>query len=176
MGPEEIIAMHGDAFGQVISGLGYREQARASGDALQFLLEVMIAYGVQHREYLELKMAQRTHEAEARAVAAERSEQYKVDALAMIAHEMRTPIAAALGSLDLVMRTLQKGSEGNLERLPRLVGSAREAMGRLSRLSGDLVEASRGEEPDLTLAPLELPVVLSQAISWAGAVAEEKQI
>jgi len=176
LGPEEIIAMHGEAFGQVAKGLGYREQARLSVDALQFLLEVMIAYGVQHREYLEMKLAQRAKAAEERAAAAERSEQSKMEAMAMIAHELRTPIAAALGNLDLVMRALQKGADGSLERLPRLIGSAREAMARLSRLSADLVEASRSDSPDLKLQPVELQVTLSQAISWAGAVAEEKEI
>src|SRR5215210_5290639 len=56
LGPEEIVALHGEAFSQAVGGLSYREQARASMDAIQFLLEVMIAYGVQHREYMEMRL------------------------------------------------------------------------------------------------------------------------
>jgi len=43
--------------------LSFREQARASTDALQFLLEMMIAYGINYRELLELRVREREREA-----------------------------------------------------------------------------------------------------------------
>jgi hypothetical protein len=54
LGPEEIVALHGQAFALACEGRGDRERLRLSTDSLEFLLEVMIAYGVQHTEYLEL--------------------------------------------------------------------------------------------------------------------------
>ena len=66
LGPEEIIAVHAEAVEIATRGSGYRERARASTDALQFLLEMMIAYGVQYRAYLDLRLREREHETEAR--------------------------------------------------------------------------------------------------------------
>ena len=52
LGPEEIVALHAEAVEEATRPLSYRERARAATDGLQFLLEVMIAYGVQYRRYL----------------------------------------------------------------------------------------------------------------------------
>src|SRR5215216_7487493 len=46
LGPEDIIALHFESFDRVLSGKTYRDRARAEIDAQQFLLEIMIAYGV----------------------------------------------------------------------------------------------------------------------------------
>ncbi len=66
LGPEDIIAVHAAALGQATAGLTFREQAHAGTDALQlqFLLEVMIAYGVSHKEYLDLRLREHTRELE----------------------------------------------------------------------------------------------------------------
>src|SRR5215216_740465 len=56
LGPEDIIALHFESLEQVTEGLSHREQLRAASDAQQFLLEVMIAYGVRFKEYLEMKL------------------------------------------------------------------------------------------------------------------------
>ena len=47
-GPDEIVALHVEALQQATDGLAPRRMLMAATDALQFLLEVMIAYGVQH--------------------------------------------------------------------------------------------------------------------------------
>src|SRR5205085_1970682 len=94
IGPEEIIALHVEALAAATAGMTYREQAHAAADGLQFLLEVMIAYGVQHKEYLELRLEELA-----------RSEASKADVLAAVAHELRTPITVARGSLDMAERT-----------------------------------------------------------------------
>src|SRR5437763_211051 len=67
LGPEDIIALHFDALSQLLKGRSYYDQARASGDAQQFLLEIMIAYGVKFKEFLELKLQETLRDAESRA-------------------------------------------------------------------------------------------------------------
>lgn len=179
-GPEEIVAVHAEAVEIATRGLGYRERARASTDALQFLLEIMIAYGVQYRAYLDLRLREREHETEARlalerqrAVDAERSEQDKEEILATISHELRTPITAAIGNIDLAQRSLDRQQH---ERLPRQLASAREALGRLSRLTDDLIRASQDGVPTFDLKPLDASAVLRQACAWARPMADEKGI
>src|SRR6185295_11854340 len=88
LGPEEIVALHAESVEMATEGLSYREAARASTDALQFLLEVMIAYGVQYQAYLALRLRERDHDVEARValerqrvVDAERSEHEKEEIL-----------------------------------------------------------------------------------------------
>jgi signal transduction histidine kinase len=180
MGPEEIVAVHAEAVETATEGLSYRERARASTDALQFLLEVMIAYGVQYQAYLDLRLREREHETEARValerqrvVDAERSDDEKEEILGTISHELRTPLTAALGNIDLARRHLDRG---NLERLPGTLTSARGALGRLARLTDDLVEASRGTPPSIHPEPLDASLVLAQACAWAQPLADEKGV
>src|SRR5205823_7179460 len=106
LGPEDIIALHFEALDKILEGYSFREQARANGEAQLFLLEVMIAYGVRFKEYLELKLQEGLRDAEAqaaqereRALDAERVGRQKGEILGVIAHELRTPITAARGNL-----------------------------------------------------------------------------
>jgi signal transduction histidine kinase len=180
LGPEDIVALHFDSLEKVLAQRRPLERVRLVSDAQQFLLEVMIAYGVQYREYLELKLQESLRDAESRAALdetrvldAERLDRERSELLAIIAHELRTPLTAALGSLDLANRSLERG---RTERVPPLLGSAREAMRRLSRLSADLVEASRGTAPELRFGPLDLCEVVTQACAWAESAAAEKSV
>jgi signal transduction histidine kinase len=175
-GPEEIIAIHGEAFEQLCEGCSDRDKVRLSGDALQFLLEIMIAYGVQHAEYTEMiatDAERRATEAQRQAAQAREAEERKSELMALVAHELRTPITAALGSVQLARRSLSKG---NVERIPRLLDSTEETLHRLSRLTADLVEASRGDTPSVEQTPQELVVLVSQACTWAAAIAQEKGV
>jgi signal transduction histidine kinase len=180
VGPEEIIALHFEALERAMASYSYREQARAIGDAHQFLLEVMITYGVKYKEYLELRVRDSLREAEARAASerqraldAERAERERVELLTEIAHELRTPLTAAMGSIDLAARHL---SHGRTERLTPLLGSAREALDRLSRLSAELMQATRGEAPQLFPARQDFSSLLEQAYSWANPAALDKGV
>ena len=180
LGPEDIIALHFEALDALLANLPYREQARAHGDAQQFLLEVMIAYGVKYKEYLELKLGESLRDADARAVRereraaeAERLQREKDEILGVIAHELRTPITAAQGNLDLAAIVLRRGE---IAPIPEFLGRAREALERLSRLSADLVEASRGHALRIDLAPLDLEPIVAQACDWARPAAASKGI
>src|SRR5437763_6876966 len=116
LGPEDIIALHCECMDGILRGRPAREQVAATNDAHQFLLEVMIAYGVKYKEFLELRLSQTLREAEARAARsrerveeAERIGREKDEILGVVAHELRTPIAAARGSVDLAVRSLNRG-------------------------------------------------------------------
>lgn len=180
LGPEEIIAIHAEAVEAATAGLSYRERARASTDALQFLLEIMIAYGVQYRAYLELRLRERERETEARihlerqrVQDAERNEREKEEILATISHELRTPITAAIGNIDLARRSLDRQQ---FDRLPQRMTSARDALSRLSRLTDDLVGASHNGLAELVLEPVAAGNVLQQACAFARPAADEKRI
>jgi signal transduction histidine kinase len=140
----------------------------------------MIAYGVKFREFLELRLTQTLREAEARAgrehervQEAERIGREKDEILAVIAHELRTPIAAARGSVDLALRSLNRG---RMDRVEPLLATTREALDRLSRLTGDLVEASRGTPPVLDRSPHRLDAIVRQAHAWAVPAASAKGV
>jgi signal transduction histidine kinase len=178
LGPEEIIAVHAEAVDIATRGLSYRERARAATDALQFLLEMMIAYGVQYQTYLDMRLRERERESEARlalerqrVVDAEQSEREKEAILATISHELRTPITAATGNIDLALRSLSREQHAQL---PRQLTAARDALGRLSRLTDDLIGASRDGLPSLTFATISADEILSKACAWARPNADEK--
>jgi signal transduction histidine kinase len=180
LGPEEIIAIHAEAVEAATAGLGYRERARASADALQFLLEMMIAYGVQYQTYLDLRLREREREIEARLSLerqrvqdAEQSEHEKEEILATISHELRTPITAAIGNIDLARRSLERQQH---ERLPRQLTASRDALGRLSQLTDDLVGASQEGLPLLSPEPVVAGDIVRQACAFARPTADEKQI
>ena len=180
LGPEDIIALHFEALDPLLDTLSHREQARAHGDAQQFLLEVMIAYGVKYKEYLELKLSESLRDANTRAIRdreraaeSERLQREKDEILGVISHELRTPITAAQGNLELASRVLGRGE---VEPIPHLLGRAREALERLSRLSADLVETSRGGAPHIELAPQDLGSIVAQACDWARPAAASKGV
>ncbi|MEA3060123.1 MAG: two-component system, OmpR family, sensor kinase, partial [Sphingomonadales bacterium] len=180
LGPEDIIALHCESLDAVLTGRPAREQVLATGDAHQFLLEVMIAYGVKYKEFLELRLSQSLREAEARSSRerertedAERIGREKDEILAVIAHELRTPIAAARGSVDLAVRSLSKG---RMDRVEPLLGTTRQALDRLSRLTGDLVEASRGVPAPIERRSQLLDSIVDQAYAWALPAAMAKGV
>jgi signal transduction histidine kinase len=179
-GPEDVVALHFESLEQILRGFSYRQQARAIGDAHHFLLETMITYGVRYKEFLELKLDQAVADAEQRAgherervLEAERSRREALEILRRIAHELRGPLTTAKGNIDLATRSL---SAGRVDAASQYVGTAREAIDRLSRLTADLIEASRGAPPTLRFAPLDLEPIVQQAFSWARVAAANKGV
>src|SRR4051794_4904353 len=67
-GPEDIVALHMEVLTSITTSLPPHEQIRALGEAQQFLLEMMIGYGVQYKEYLELKLVETAREVDQRIV------------------------------------------------------------------------------------------------------------
>jgi signal transduction histidine kinase len=180
LGPEDIVALHMETLDRITGDMQPFEQVRAINNAHQFLLEVMIAYGVHYKEYLELRLEDSLREANSRLVQVqersreiERIGREKDEILGMIAHELRSPITAVKTHLELIELSLARGQ---LERVPALIPAAREAIERLSRLTGDLVEASRDQPPELEFRAEDLGRVLSQACAWARPAAQAKGI
>ena len=73
LGPEEIVAVHTEQVEQVTLQAPARDRARLYANSLQFLLEIMIAYGIRYKEYVDLKIdeqariaTERRHTEEAR--------------------------------------------------------------------------------------------------------------
>lgn len=169
MGPEEIIAVHAESLEHAMAALSPRQVASAGVDGLQFLLEVMIAYGVHYQHYLELRMAEQMREAEE----ARRKARTQADIMATISHELRTPVTIARGSIDLATRSLGQQQH---DKVAPLLEAARQALSRLSRMTADLYEASRGEMPKLERHPEDLTILVAQAYEWAIAPAAEKGV
>lgn len=177
LGPDDIIAIHAGAIEQAVQGLSIREQAHASTDAIQFLLDVMIAYGVNHRAFLDLRL--REHERvttevvtreRSRADEAERAATERSDLMRLVSHEIRTPLAVIKGSLDLARRAL---SRGHMERLDHLAAQALDAVARLTRMTNDLFAASQGTASPPGLAPLNLRAAVEEAFSWTKLTLEK---
>ena len=126
LGPDELIALHAEALEHAVGGLSYRQVAGAGVDALQFLLEVMIAYGLTYREYLELKVRERDS-------AMATADKERAELLATVAHVMRTPLTAALGTIDLARRApgVQRSPEA-----PRRGGLGGRGLDRVLRAGG----------------------------------------
>lgn len=162
IGPEDIVAIHVDALPVATADLSYREKVRAGADGLQFLLEVMITFGVRYKEYLDSRLRELA-----------RSEADKSEVLAAIAHELRTPLAAATGTLDLARRSIARGQA---EPVPRLLDQSRQAMGHLDRLTATLFDASRGRSAQLSFAAQRLDTLLAQAVGWVTEAAAEKDV
>lgn len=183
VGPEEITAVHFEALQQVIENANAfkpSERVRMMSDAHQFLLEVMINYGVKYKEYLDLRLAEGMRDAEARleqerlrAEEAERVQRERAEILASIAHELRTPLTVASGNVAIAVRMLSQGDPGQVS---TILGNAQTALDRLSRLSGDLVALSKGEVTDLELEPTNLTEIVAKACQWGEIMAAEKKI
>lgn len=174
LAPDEIVELHSEAVDRVTADLPYRQRATLITDAMQFLLEVMIAYGVHHKNYMELRAQaaeRQAAQAQQQAMEAERQAQEKSDILVLIAHELNTPITAAAGILDLELRRLDRGqTDGMRERL----GGARTAIERLTLLSADLHRASRNEPLALTLETQDLTALVARVCDWALSQVREK--
>jgi signal transduction histidine kinase len=161
-GPDEIVALHFESLDGILRHLNYRQHMAAVTDAHQFLLEVMIAYGVTYREYLDLKL--REHQ---------RDQTARDELLATIAHELRSPLAAAQANVDMAKRNLAKG---RVELIEPNLGGARGALDRLSRLTANLVRSAHSASLLSVTEPVDLRTILDQACDWASLTADEKAI
>ncbi len=171
LGPDEIVALHFDAVQEVASDDSFTpaDRIRVLNDAHQFLLEVMIGYGAQYKEFLDLKL----DAAVRRAESAERSEREKLEILAMIAHELGNPITIALGNMQIASRFLDAEDLTNVR---GLVSDSREALDRLAILTRQIVSASQNEEPDLDLEEIDVKTIIERISTWAQKAAAEKNL
>lgn len=174
LGPDDITLMHCESVQDLLEqsdGRSNLDRLRGLGDAHQFLLELMIAYGVKYREYAERVMSESLRQVDAAS-----SERERAELLARIAHEIATPLTVAHGSVSRATNML---GAGDLERAGPALSFARSALDRLRRLNDELREASQGTHPDEMELPLlahDLRELVDTACSWAGILAEEKGV
>jgi signal transduction histidine kinase len=153
LGPEEIVAFHSEELERVAQLAPQRDRARIYASSLQFLLEVMITYGIRYKEYLDLKLRESTRDVESRmaverATAAEkiRAEtealRSKEEFLNFIAHELRTPLTALQGHVQLLQR---HANNPNPERLATSLAGMSHAVIGMRRLIDNLLSISRSE-------------------------------
>ncbi|HVS51181.1 MAG TPA: ATP-binding protein [Opitutaceae bacterium] len=119
------------------------EQVRAHHAALR-----------RHNKELDLRVAERTREAEAARQLAEAANRSKTEFLAMTGHEIRTPLNAIIGLADALTGTVREPAV--LEKLHVI----RRAGTNLLGVVNDLLDLSRIEAGKLTLAPA--PVELGE--------------
>lgn len=102
-----------------------------------------------------------------------RLDRYKSDMIATVAHELRSPLTAILGHLEMV------------EAVPELSGPVRRSLaamgrggGRMSRLIEDLLTLSRVGDPDLVLKneAVDLALVVGDVVDLVRVAAQQKDI
>jgi two-component system OmpR family sensor kinase len=104
-----------------------------------------------------------------RTASEERMRQFIADA----SHELRTPLTTIRGFAELYRQGAVRSAEDTAALLQRIEGEA----ARMGLLVEDLLLLARlDQERPLTLAPVELRVLASDAVSAASAVAPERRI
>ncbi|MGZ8215976.1 ATP-binding protein [Methylomagnum sp.] len=124
------------------------------------------------RDELESKVADRTHELlEANAILAE-ADQRKDEFLAMLAHELRNPLAP----IRTATQVLKLKSAGITEMQVPLSMIERQAQ-HLARLVDDLLDASRLAQGKITLKrrPVDLAPIIAQVVENHRPVAEQQR-
>jgi signal transduction histidine kinase len=183
IGPDEITAIHCDAVQEIIADpemLSPIQRVRSMDSAHHFLLEFMVAYGAKFKEHLDFRLSQSVRDADAKlarereiAELALKAEREKLEILAMIAHELSTPLTAARGNITVASRL---ASAGRIADLPPVLGTASSALDRLTRLTANLLGATQGRLPDFELKKIDLRKVADTAYEWANSLADEKLV
>ena len=103
------------------------------------------------------------------------ADQQKQEFVAMISHDLRTPLNSIQGTLELLLR----GSYGELtERGERRVSDAEQETERLLSLINELLDIEKLEAGmlELSMKKTELSTILSRAVSAVSGLAESSEI
>lgn len=186
IGPEEIVALHSEAVEEASKDLTALEKARNISTSFQFLLEIMITYGVRYKEYLDMKMSEATRaiemqleidriKVEQNIKTQEQILRSKEEFLAFVAHELRNPLTVIMGSIDYMMHGIGAGEP---TRQQKLLERTRESTEQLLRLINDLLSIS---QMDFSGQPLNIQLVdvdelVHSALMEVSESAKEKNI
>lgn len=105
----------------------------------------------------------------------ERAEEAKRDYVALIAHDLRTPLTAARGQAELLQRrSTRRGDSDDGGSLKSIVANAR----RMEAMIEDLIESSQLESGALLLrrAPIDLSRLAADVVAQVVSVAERQRI
>ncbi len=170
--PREIVAMHTVAVDAVVGPNEGRELVVAQ----QFLLEVLIAYGVEYSLLAEVRLG----EADARAAAehtlsagVERAERDRLDLLAGVSHELGTPLTVIKANVASIRQFLEERKSWP-EELSQREDDVEFAVERILALREELLAASRNQDRELEIAPVHIHRSLQRVVRWARVAAKEK--
>jgi signal transduction histidine kinase len=186
IGPEEIVALHSESVDEASRDLPAMDRARVYSASFQFLLEIMITYGVRYKEYLDLKLTEATRaiqmqleidrfKAEESIRSQEQVIRGKEEFLAFVAHELRNPLTVIMGSINYMLRGAASGA---LERQQNLLGRARESTEQLLQLINDLLSLSQMEatEEPLNIQVVNADELIHTAVKNVAEAAAQKNI
>ena len=186
IGPEEIVALHSESVDEASRDLPAMDRARVYSASFQFLLEIMITYGVRYKEYLDLKLTEATRaiqmqmeidriKAEESVKSQEQVIRGKEEFLAFVAHELRNPLTVIMGSINYMLR----GAAGvSVERQQTLLSRTRESAEQLLQLINDLLSLSQMEatEEPLKVQVVDADELIHTAVNNVAEAAAEKNI
>lgn len=151
VGPEEIVAAHTESLEKLLASVPPMDATRRITQSFQFLIEMMIAYGVRYKEYLDLGMKEQAlrmeRESEIQRLRSEEQVRLQAQAiedreafLSFVAHELRNPLTVLMGNIDYLL-TGRRASEP--EKQSRILVNLKTASQRLQSVVTNLLIISR---------------------------------
>jgi signal transduction histidine kinase len=125
-------------------------------------------------ERLEETVAERTNDLQRVNEALTKSNQIKTSFVSVINHEMRTPVTAILGYVELLLHNKTPLPSFQMDMMHRIQDQGQ----RLANLANNLLDISRLEEGNLSLdlQSLDTIAIINQAIATIKPAAEQKHI
>jgi signal transduction histidine kinase len=172
--PRDIVAMHTVAADAVVGPNEGRELVVAQ----QFLLEVLVAYGLAYSSLAEQRLAETDAMAASEqglAEDAERAEKDRLDLLAGVSHELGSPLTVIKANVTSIRRFLEERNSWP-EELSQREDDVEFAVERILALREELLAASRNEPREIETVPVQIHRSLQRVVRWARIAAHEKEL
>jgi signal transduction histidine kinase len=139
-----------------------------------YAFRLYVAQTKAQMERLEETIAERTSDLQKVNEELQKSNQIKTSFVSVINHEMRTPVTAILGYVELSLNNRTPLPPFHLDMMHRIHNQGQ----RLANLANNLLDISRLEEGKLSLdiQALDVAVIIDQVITAIKPVVEQKHI
>jgi signal transduction histidine kinase len=139
-----------------------------------YAFRLYVAQTKAQMERLEETITERTDDLQRVNEALTKSNQIKTSFVSVINHEMRTPVTAILGYVELMLNEKTPLPSFHLDMVHRIQDQGQ----RLANLANNLLDISRLEEEKLSLElqALDIASIISQTVAASKPVAERKHI
>ncbi|MBN1813680.1 MAG: HAMP domain-containing histidine kinase, partial [Anaerolineae bacterium] len=139
-----------------------------------YAFRLYVAQTKAQMERLEETIAERTDDLQRVNEELSKSNQIKTSFVTVINHEMRTPVTAILGYVELLLNDKTSLPLFQLDMLRRVQNQGQ----RLANLANNLLDISRLEEGELNLdlQALDVAAIIDQAVTAIKPAAEQKHI